>query len=337
MLIRFTTNNPVIIDKVNAFMDEWHSDTDEIIVKTSGSTSTPKTIILSKSYMKASAIATGRFLNLNTGETALLCLSSDTIGGKMMIVRAIVLELELIVSDVNSFPLEEVNEKITFAAMVPMQVTSSLESSSDKLGAIEKLIIGGAPVSDNLKEKLQSLECIAYHTFGMTETISHIAMRKLNHPSEDYFTTLPGITIETTPNDCLMIKAPLLGIEQLITNDIVEIDGSQKFKWLGRSDFVVNSGGIKLHPEQIESTLSAFITSPFFVSGITDERLGEKLILNIEALNTTLEKKILVEALDTIKSPKEIHLYPKFRYTRSGKIDRVSTLKDSINVIRKIL
>lgn len=337
MSIRFITNNPIIIDKVNTFVENWQSASDKILVHTSGSTGNPKTIPLSKSYMKASAIATGKFLGLKTGDTALLCLSTDTIGGKMMLIRTLVLNLDLIVSEVSSSPLDRINEKVDFTAMVPMQVKGCLEKTPKKLNHIAKLIIGGAPVSDSLIEELQVFSCKAFSTFGMTETISHIALRSLNQPREESFSTLPDISITASIDGHLEINAPMLGVSKLITNDIIEMVSPQQFKWLGRSDFVINSGGIKIHPEEIESNLSTLIVEPFFVSSLHDDLLGEKLILNIESIANNLEKTHLTEHLGRFKSPKEIHLYLKFHYTISGKIDRAATLKDKEHVIRKVL
>jgi o-succinylbenzoate---CoA ligase len=337
MPIQFITNNQSIIDNVNSFVDEWHTGNTFIEVQTSGSTGSPKTIKLSKSYMKASAIATGTHLGLKSGDSSLLCLSTDTIGGRMMIVRSIVLGLKLFVADVSSTPLVNLENEIDFAAMVPLQVEGCLENKPSKLDFIKKLIIGGAPVNKLLIKSLTSFKGQAFHTFGMTETISHIAMRSLNKPLEESFSTLPGISVSTTQDKTLVIDAPEIGVHELNTNDIVELRSEHNFKWLGRSDFVINSGGIKIHPEEIESLLAELISQPFFIGSTNDEKLGRKLILHLECVNTDLTKDQLVACLGNIKSPKEIHLHQKFSYTASGKLDRNTTLKAQDRVTRKVL
>lgn len=327
MGIRFHTEQPETKQKVLEFIEEWNSPAGHIVVKTSGSTGQPKEITIPKEYMIASAKATGDFLGLKKGNTSLLCLSMDTIGARMMVVRSIVLELELIVIDISSTPLSQIKEKIDFAAMVPLQVQKSLNSDQNKLEGIKKLIIGGGPVSPSLTHELQHLSTQAYHTFGMTETISHIAMRKLNHPFEEEFNCLPNVQIESK-DGALVITAPNIGVFNLHTNDEVEITSETSFRWLGRTDFVINSGGIKLHPEKIESKLSDLINAPYFVFGEKDQLFGEKLILLIESsteLNIT--KSDLQLALSKHAVPKEIRCIPQFDYTSSGKINRLTSQK----------
>lgn len=338
MPIEFETSDLSLIDNVNAFVDDWNSISDQITVQTSGSTGKPKSITLLKELMIASANATGTFLGLKPGDTALLCLSPDTIGGKMMLVRSIVLDLQLIVVDVDSSPLKLISKSIDFAAMVPMQVQKCITENPEKLALLEQLIIGGAPVSEALITQLEGVEANIYHTFGMTETISHIALRKLNHPLEAHFNLLPNIKIQVNEESCLLINAPQLGVLNLQTNDLVELIGSTKFRWLGRKDFVINSGGIKLHPEEIESKLSKSIQVPFFVSGLQDERLGEKLVLHVEQDSPiSITKSEFSTILGKHQIPKEIYYYSTFQFTKSGKIDRLATIKKSTSVAREVL
>lgn len=327
MTIRFVTEDPEIRRKVDQFLAEWNSPSLEICVHTSGSTGTPKEIRLQKKHMMASAKATGEFLGLSAGNTALLCLSLDTIGGRMMVVRAIVLDLDLIVSDVTSTPLTHVNEQVDFAAMVPMQVEKSLQETTEKVNDIEKLIIGGGPVSTALINRLQTITTKAYHTFGMTETISHIAMRRLNHPLEQVFECLPGVHISESEGK-LVINAPTIDVEDLETNDAVEMISNTSFIWLGRTDFVINSGGVKLHPEQVESQLSKLIQEPFFVFGEADDTLGERLILAIKRHEPLkLNKEHFQPLLSPYSIPKEIRYFEEFDYTSSGKINRLTSKK----------
>ena len=336
MGIQFQTEQPEIKRKVLDFIEEWNSSSDHIRVKTSGSTGSPKEIFLLKEHMKASAHATGDFLELNEGDLALLCLSIETIGGRMMVVRALELGLNLIVSDVTSSPLSNLNEEFDFVAMVPMQVQKSIENNPEKLSKIGKLIIGGGPASPSLVDQLQNIPTFAYHTFGMTETISHIAMRKLNHPLKDDFQCLPNVMI-ATKNDKLVITARNIGVTDLETNDIVEITSESSFRWLGRADFVINSGGIKLHPEEIEAKLSNLISIPFFVFGEKDDLLGEKLILLVESeYPIAVSKGQFTSVLSKHSIPKEIRRVQKFDYTASGKINRL-TSRELPNVTQPIL
>lgn len=336
MAIRFVTNHPETKQKVLDFIEEWNRASEYITVKTSGSTGQPKEIRLSKKHMIASAKATGEFLDLKKGDTALLCLSMDTIGGRMMVVRSLLLELELIVVDVTSTPLSNINETIDFVAMVPMQVQKSLIETPNQLRKINKLIVGGGPVSPQLIEELQYLPTNVFHTFGMTETISHIAMRKLNHPLESEFNCLPEISISEN-NGSLVISAPEIGVQHLETNDVIELISPTSFRWLGRKDFVINSGGVKLHPEEIESKLAAIISVPFFVYGEPDDLLGEKLILIIEnSENLKFSKSDFQSHLPKHAVPKEIRYVSRFEYTESGKIKRL-TSKALPNVAHEVL
>lgn len=325
MPIQFETRENETNEKVLAFIDEWNAPTSEIVVHTSGSTGKPKKIVLRKQHMIASAKATGEFLGLKKGDRALLCLSMDTIGGRMMVVRALVLELKLIVVDVSSNPLANVDGNITFAAMVPMQVQNCLDANLSRFANIEQLIIGGAAVSEKLIDQLQELSTKVFHTFGMTETISHIAMRSLNHPREGQFSCLPGISVDEK-NSSLVIDAPTIGVHNLQTNDAIELLSPTSFRWLGRTDFVINSGGVKLHPEEIELKLVNLIVRPFFVSGEPDTRLGEKLILWVESVQRlNLKKSDFASLLANYSIPKEIKYLNKFAYTSSGKIDRITS------------
>lgn len=330
MNIEFLTNNTPYIEEVLSFINEWNNDLDFIEIKTSGSTGKPKTIVLKKEHMIASAKMTGEFLQLKKDDVALLCLSPNTVAGKMMIVRSLVLRLKLIVVDVNSSPLKNVNRKIDFVAMVPLQVQNSLND----LNKVHKLIVGGGVISNQLWKKISGLGIKAFQTFGMTETISHIAMREISNKKANYI-PLKGVVLKVV-DECLQISAPDIGVKDLQTNDIVKLENDGSFSWLGRKDFVVNSGGVKLHPELIESKLNDLIESPFFTFGIPDEQLGEKLILCIEGENE-IRKDDFVPILDKFEIPKEIYYFKKFDSTESGKINRLKTVDRLKDAERKIL
>jgi O-succinylbenzoic acid--CoA ligase len=201
-----------------------------------------------------------------------------------------------------------------FVAMVPLQA----ENSIAQLNQIKKLIVGGAKVNDTLEKKLAKSKCTVFETYSMTETVTHIAAKKIGQKA---FTVFPNITISQDDRNCLVISAPDLDVENIATNDIVELVARNQFIWLGRQDNVINSGGIKLIPEQIEAKLSEKLTSRFFVAGIPDEKLGEKLLLFIEGAPFELDASIF-DSLDKYEKPKEIKFIPHFAETETGKIKR---------------
>ena len=333
MTIVFQTKDQAIINEVNNFIDSWETLAG-IEIQTSGSTGKPKTISIKKEYLIESAKMTGAYLGLKQSMSAFLCLSPKTIAGKMMIIRSIVLDLELTVGEISSMPFANNDASFDFAAMVPMQVESCIKQGIN-LSEIGKLIIGGAPISQNLWETITEKGLSAYQTFGMTETISHVAMRKISGGSDASYKALPNVSF--TENDSkLVISAPHLGVEQLETSDFIELLSPTEFKWKGRADFVINSGGIKIHPEEIEQTLSSIITNPFFSFGLEDERLGQKLALCIEG-DISISKETLTKMLNKHFIPKEVYFFEKLHYTESNKINRLATIKDISNARKQVL
>ncbi len=297
---------------------QWFDFNKSIILMTSGTTGEAKGISIKKKAMVNSAKATGAYFNLMPGDRALLCLSTRYIGGKMMVIRALTLGLELDVVAPSSAPLLNNKEIYDFVAMVPLQVENSLE----ELYKVKTIIIGGAQVNSKLAEKLKTLDTAVFETYGMTETVSHIAAKKIGEP---YFTVLPKVNIYADERGCLVINAPKVAEEVLVTNDLVEVISDHEFKWLGRIDNVVNSGGIKLFPEQIESKLVGYIPSRFFVIGKKDEKLGEKLILVIESEPYTLQED-LFNSLSKYEKPKEVFFVEKIEETVTGKMLRKQTM-----------
>lgn len=285
---------------------------DHFMVQTSGSTGTPKQIPITKQAMITSARATAGFLGIEPGSTAWLCLPVQFIAGKMMVVRAIVNQWKLICTRPTSLPV--IHEVVDFVAMTPMQAENAIQL----LHKCSKIILGGSAVGKSLEEKIKILELEAYETYGMTETITHIAMRKLG--AEKYFKTIPFVSISVDQRDCLVIQASFLE-QALVTNDIVRILDPQTFEWLGRYDFVINSGGIKLQPEEIEKKLNPYIPIPFLVSGIPDSQLGEKLVLLTEVpLQTDIEWN--KTGLQNFEIPKKIISIPDLHKTENGKWKR---------------
>ena len=320
---------------ISTFLSNWFSSDNFITVQTSGSTGKPKLIQLKKEFMINSALTTGEFFDLKENTTALLCLSTDFIAGKMMLIRALVFGWKLDVVEPISNPIENLKKEYDFAAFVPMQLQNSLKN----IHKIKTIIVGGGIVSSKLEKQIQNIKTQVFATYGMTETITHIAVKKLNNVSEDelisasYYRVLPNIKIYRDTRNCLVIDAPKISQEIIITNDVVEIISENEFKWLGRFDNVINSGGIKLHPEIIEEKLSAIIKERYFVAGIPDEILGEKLVLVIESNIISNEKeKSLQQEIRKLKSlskfeiPKKIYFVSKFIETETKKIQRSITL-----------
>lgn len=319
--------------KIYLFIQEWLSREGTIKSVTSGTTGPPKTIWIEKSAMIKSANRTGDFLQLKKGDSALLCLPVDFIAGKMMIVRSFVLGLDLHFINPSSKPLKEMDCSYEFAAMTPMQVHYTLAESRgiDKLNNIKTLIIGGGDMAPALRSEVRVLSNNTFQTYGMTETITHIAMKKISGSLDElHYTTLPGVEIDKDKNDCLIITDQVLGLDKLITNDVVEIYSKSAFRFLGRFDHVINSGGIKIIPEEVEYKLSKVISNRLMIAGVKDNALGEKLVLIIETgrlgFPKDLESKIQNLALDKYEFPKDIVGVPSFPETENGKIMRSELL-----------
>ncbi|MXV38890.1 AMP-binding protein [Flavobacteriaceae bacterium Ap0902] len=294
---------------------EYYQGHNEIPVQTSGSTGEPKQYKLPKKAMQQSAQRTADFLDLKIGDTAMLCMPVSYIAGKMMIVRAMEVRMKLICVEPKS-KIKYTGE-INFCALTPMQAEASLDYlKSDFI--IDKLILGGAKVSGFLEQKLSSIDTEVYETYGMTETITHIAMRKLGE--QQYFHTLKGVKISQNGDGCLQIKTSYFP-DVIETNDLVEIKNDSEFKIIGRVDHIINSGGLKINPEDLEQKLKPYIQEPYIIHFKPDDLLGQRVILLIES-----DKEIAVEyPADLIpknKQPKEIHYIPSFPRTKSGKIQR---------------
>lgn len=324
MNIQFHTENPSIHSAVRSFVKEWKNERSYFEVYTSGSTGKPKKIRIQKSYARASAQMTGKYLDFKRGMHALLCLSPETIAGKMMLVRAFEWELHLHVVSPSATPFESVDSSIDFVAMVPYQVQQTLESNPGAFRKGQHVIIGGGPVSSRLEAKIKKLPATCFHTFGMTETITHIALRNISKEKKS-FELLENVS-GSVQDGRLVISAPHLGIEQLVTNDCVTFENEREFTWLGRLDFVVNSGGVKIHPELVESQLASLLSTPFFTIGIDDEMLGQKLVLCVESQPFEISKNRMQALLPKYCVPKTVFFYDSFEYTQSDKINRLATL-----------
>lgn len=331
MKITFLTKDEQLISKVNHFLEEWKNDASYFVTATSGSTGKPKSIQIEKEFAVQSAKNTIEFLGLTKEDVAFLCLNPATIGGKMMLVRALVLNQPILIGDVNVNPLEIIDERIDFIAIAPIQLQGILENNPEKLSRIKKIIVGGGIISESLISLTKKHHITVYQTFGMTETISHIALRKVGIETDECYHLVPNISIATIENQ-LVITAPSLGIKELKTTDVVEIVDDNSFKWLGRSDFVINSGGVKIHPEKVEALLGSKINAPFFITSEADEQLGEIVVLIIEnenhSVNNQWLEKSFYASLPKYHSPKKVYLVSSFIRTASGKINRIETSKN---------
>jgi len=310
---------------LDEFLAEWNSPDDRMLVHTSGSTGKPKPLWVEKHRMEASARITCHFLGLKAGDTALLCMPLDYIAGKMMVVRALTCGLRLSSVEPSSHPLASTSprEPLTLVAMVPLQVWNTLQvpQERERLMQVKHLLIGGGAVSHELETQLQPLPNAVWSTYGMTETLSHIALRRLNGPERsDYYTPFEGIKVALDNEGCLVIDAPAVHPGRLATNDraILAPDG-RRFKIIGRKDNVVCSGGIKLQIEEIEEKLRSSITLPFIISKRPDPLLGETVVLLVEGNDTEKWREACRKALSKYEMPRHIVCVDRLPLTDTGK------------------
>jgi O-succinylbenzoic acid--CoA ligase len=316
------------------FIQQWLSPSEFIEVSTSGSTGTPTIMTLEKRQFIESAEMTCNYFGLREGLNMLLCLSAEYIAGKMMVVRAFVSGANLFTVPPSGNPLEGIEQKIDFTAMVPLQVQNTIAdpATSRIFSYINNVIIGGAALSPKLQHELESFPNHIYSTFAMTETLSHIALKRLNGPGKkDLYELLNGITVAEDDRGCMVINAPHLSPNPIVTNDIIVKTDNKHFHWLGRFDNVINSGGVKIYPESIEEKLAPlFPSNRFFITSLPDDTLGQKVVMVIEdsssvdaeKLNTEIEKLI-----GKFEVPKEYFTIAEFAETATGKIQRQETLR----------
>ena len=306
---------------LNDFLDEWNNPKNTVEVQTSGSTGVPKCIQVEKQRMLNSARITCGFLGLKAGDTALLCMPLDYIAGKMVVVRSIERQLRLTTVEASGHPLKNITNSFDFAAMVPMQVYNSLQVAEEreKLRTIKHLIIGGGPIDNDLQQQLSSFPNNVWSTYGMTETLSHIALRRLNGENASlWYTPFCTVSISLNTNGCLVIEAPLVHEGRLETHDRAEIrDG--KFRILGRLDNVINSGGIKIQAEEVEEMLRLHIKMPYLISKCRDEKFGEVVVLLTECPDLSLVKAICCDILPKFWQPKHYLYTSHIPLTGTGK------------------
>jgi o-succinylbenzoate---CoA ligase len=320
------------------FVQKWQGGQQQFLLSTSGSTGQPKTITVERKQMIASALATGNALQLHAGTVAYCCLNVAYVAGIMMLVRAQVLCWKLYLSKPSANPfLEEIfPEKLHFTALVPMQLQVILEQATSrqnllKHSGLQKILLGGAAISQQLSQQLQQLEPQFYIGYGMTETLSHIALRPLNGPKQaNFYTTLEGVQIQTDLRNTLKIRGQITQNKWLQTNDVVELLAADRFCWLGRADRVINSGGIKINLDVAEAELvqlfdeQGVVLPKFVLMGKADQLFGQKLVLvTADIFFEKSEKKVgeVLAQIESKKRPKEIILLPELPLTVSGKTD----------------
>lgn len=324
-----------------AFCAAWLRGDAGFVVHTSGSTGTPKPITLTRRQMAASAYATAAALNLRSGMHALVCLPVHTIAGQMMLTRGLELGLHLHLLEPSSDPLADwpAHSPLDFTAVVPLQLTILLDSLNDYaniLNSAHAILVGGAPVSATLAQRTQRITAAVYHTYGMTETATHVALRRLNGPTDAaWFQPLPGVELAVDERGCLRVRGPMTRGEWVQTNDVVEIANAE-FRFVGRWDNIINSGGVKVQIETVEQAVeqawgqARLPARRAVVIGLPDVRLGEMVSLVIEGapLPAAEEAALLAQLavqLDRFQRPRQVHYLPHLPKTLGGKVDRRDT------------
>jgi len=319
-----------ILDLI-AFLQLWVDDAETIEIKTSGSTGEPKVISVKKSAMRLSAQKTLRFFHLKAQQTAILAMSTNYVAGKMMVVRAIEGGLNLLTLPVVSNPFEKKAVEADFLALVPLQVQTALEQNSSVFSQVKTLIIGGGTISYELKKLLFHNEVNAWETFGMTETLSHIALRPVELDVKKPFELIEGVMINKDERGCLVVNAPGICDDLIVTNDIIDIQDKTHFFWLGRFDNVINTGGVKVFPEAIEAKLQSQIDVEYCVLGVPDARLGQKVTLVLEGENVPDDLSEKLSSLNKYEKIRRVEYVNHFPRTETGKIQRGKLLEKVLN------
>ncbi len=327
--------------KVLDFVRQWLNGTQEFGLTTSGSTGTPTPIVLRRRQLEASARRTADFFGLGPGDRALVCLNCEYIGGMMMLVRGLERNMHLTIVEPHADPFAHVaaDAEFDFAAFVPLQLKAVLAAGhAPRLNRLKCLLVGGAPADAVLQQELQPLSVPVYLTYGMTETCSHVALRRLNGPQASAaFRVLPGIAAGQDARGCLTLRGDVTDDQLITTNDQVRLLDAHTFEWLGRADFVINSGGVKVPAEKVELVLDVALVEigearRCFVAGQPDARLGQAVTAFIEgpALSPELEKQLktlLAARLSRYEQPRQLRYVPAFQTTAAGKLDRAATLR----------
>ena len=316
---------------LDEFVSDWQSDSPTLLVHTSGSTGKPKPMLVEKRRMEASARITCGFLGLRAGDTALLCMPLDFIAGKMVVVRSLVWGLQLVAVEPSGHPLKGLTESPTFAAMVPMQVYNSLKVEEERrlLRDIKHLIIGGGAVNSDMAEELRGFPNAVWSTYGMTETLSHIALRRLSGAeASEWYEPFDGVGVTTSADGCLVIDAPAVCAQPLVTNDIAELapDG-RRFRIRGRRDNVVCSGGLKLQIEEMEARLQPHLNVPYMISKRPDDKFGEAVVLLAVTDDMESVCEVCRKHMPRYEQPRYFLAVSELPMTPTGKPARAEAMK----------
>ena len=321
------------------FARAWLRGESEFLLHTSGSTGVPKPLWVQRNQMEASARMTGTTLDLPAGTRALVCLNTGYIAGRMMLVRALVLDWQMVVVEpvANPLALVETEQSFDFVAMVPLQLTACLQENATrpKVEHCGKVLLGGAPISLALETEIQKLAIPVYQSYGMTETVSHVAIRRVNGPERtESYQMLGGIEFGLDARECLWVRGAITNFETIQTNDFVTLEKGGTFRWLGRADSVINSGGIKIQLDSLdrvgeELMAEMQLSNNFFHWHEPDEKLGQKLVLFIEKKPSVVNVKELLAKFATrvnlYEVPKAVYFVDTFIPTATAKIDKKAT------------
>ncbi len=333
----------IYFQSVQDFAQVWLSGQDRFIITTSGSTGAPKEIALSRNQMVESARITGQVLELPLGTRALVCLNVAYIAGMMMIIRGLELGWQLTIVEPSSNPLLDLEGDLDFAAMVPMQLSSILneKQTRERVEQLGKILLGGGTVSEGLLQAIRQLKVPVYQSYGMTETVSHVALRRLNGDNpQDSYHVMPGIEFGTDGRGCLHVRGAVTAHKLIQTNDLIEISSPTTFDWLGRVDSVINSGGVKISLDKLDRVTGEVlqqlnVSIEYFNWYEHDEILGQKLVLFLEGQPQNFDGKMLLEKIsfrvNPYQTPKAAYFVPNFERTPTAKIDKIATARKYLN------
>ncbi|MDZ4715434.1 MAG: AMP-binding protein [Cytophagales bacterium] len=325
--------------KALLLIKQWIEGVSEFTFHTSGTTGPPRPLTFTRGQLETSARITAGALSLQPGYTSLVCLDVQFVAGAMMIVRSLISGMDMIIRAPSGNPFLGIHAPVDFAALVPAQLISMLDQGPEYLRTLKAVLIGGAPLPAGMAHRLQPFEGSFFATYGMTETLTHIALQKLNGTDrQDAFHVLPDFVVTLDDRGCLVVSAPHLGPEPVVTNDYAEMITETSFRILGRTDDIINSGGIKIQPQLVEELLQKIldrrkIYARFMVAGLPDDVLGERLVLIMEGDPLPPEHhssllSAMAEELPKYKAPKTISYIPRFTCTATQKIDRNATLRE---------
>ena len=321
------------IDALMQYTGQWLDDSQNTFMfRTSGSTGNPKAIYHSRTAIVKSAHLTQSFFGYKVGDSMLMSLPPMFVAGRMILYRSIISGLDLYLEPISSEPLSSLNYPIDFVSLTPLQFNKSFNKSPGRFEDIGTVLLGGAPVGTDTQAQLMHCQSRVFHGYGMTETLTHVALRRLNGPGRElhYSAVSPEVAFSVDDHNCLIIEAAHLN-EIIHANDVVRLLNSSQFEWIGRRDNIINSGGLKINPETMEAELSQHLESRFFLHGLSDPLLNQKLVLIIESdkQDAVLDKiKSLISSWQKNMKPKGVYFVDKFVSTPTHKIDRMATVRN---------